>query len=540
MCVQGHRAKECVHFERIAEGSVYVIKKRGRPSKACANDFHLERVQVIGATVDPQKNAVCLRTGKYRFQCDRKCCFYDAIYLSDDIQFQVIRDGSVVNTSDIIKYLPPSFNKIDLHHEYEVKGVSRTITPQKKGPPRPRRKNINTTVSNKLAVSSKARKPMSRKRSRYEESDEEDDFSVSEESEEEEETQELESEDEEDKDAPFRKISPDDDAGIKFQKAHEFFAYYQSSLPSGSFKLTIETLDKYYTDPIYGETFRQVDTDQTKNENPLDISGTSQRINRKVYAFYQMINGVVPLPVDIEERNKIARAAAAKKTRELAAARAYHFAGKRPPMGYDYPPLNSKTARKVAEVVVDEAAEDDETEAVPEVEQAQVKRVKREAKRESKQEEMELGLIHDPLIPQSELQQNQANGFTLSALPTFSFADDIMKDSDELFGIFNDLNSDNFENSVRDVFDREPTAVAPRALTVRPELEMGAPTPTPTPLSTPTSAPAQLSILSSKEPTDDTANPFSPSELEEFLASFGPLVVDQNDPQQSLTENLCY
>lgn len=73
-CVKGHRARDCLHFNRISEGTVYLIKDRGRPSKGRSAESIRERFKLVSAEIHPELNEVCPNSNQFRFDCFKRCC----------------------------------------------------------------------------------------------------------------------------------------------------------------------------------------------------------------------------------------------------------------------------------------------------------------------------------------------------------------------------------------------------------------------------------------------------------------------------------
>lgn len=73
-CIKGHRARDCLHFERINEGSVFLIKDRGRPAKDMTAASLRQKYRLLQAGAHPTLNEVCPFSGNFRFGCKGRCC----------------------------------------------------------------------------------------------------------------------------------------------------------------------------------------------------------------------------------------------------------------------------------------------------------------------------------------------------------------------------------------------------------------------------------------------------------------------------------
>lgn len=86
-CVSGHRARNCLHINRIQDGIVHVIKNRGRPSKYRKDPKDLQKLKLLFANPDPDLNPRCPNTGNFCFECPPRCCskaqLKNAVYVQD-------------------------------------------------------------------------------------------------------------------------------------------------------------------------------------------------------------------------------------------------------------------------------------------------------------------------------------------------------------------------------------------------------------------------------------------------------------------------
>lgn len=88
-CVSGHRARDCIHYNRIQDGIVHMIKNRGRPSKLLKDtQADSEKVKLLAANPDPERNLKCPNSGKYCFECPPRCCskrqLKNSVYVQDE------------------------------------------------------------------------------------------------------------------------------------------------------------------------------------------------------------------------------------------------------------------------------------------------------------------------------------------------------------------------------------------------------------------------------------------------------------------------
>lgn len=136
ICVHGDRARDCLHFDRIQDGVVFVVKDRGRPTKERKDIESKERLRLDSAELDPFRNPKCVKTGKFKFQCNSRCCpkrKLKAIYIIEkSIKMTVIieekkeLEGKKVVEDQIViegeidkKSLPKSAvgNKVNYHRD---------------------------------------------------------------------------------------------------------------------------------------------------------------------------------------------------------------------------------------------------------------------------------------------------------------------------------------------------------------------------------------------------------------------------------------